>query len=49
MPDQVIGAINVYAHGKDVFDEHAAHLGEPFAVPAAVAALRRSRARLSAS
>src|SRR6201988_1660744 len=35
---QVIGAINVYAHGKDVFDEHAAELGELFAKPAAVAA-----------
>ena len=37
LPDQVIGAINVYAHGKDVFDEHAAHVGELFAAPAAVA------------
>ena len=35
--DRVIGAINVYAHGKDVFDEHAAELGELFAKPAAVA------------
>jgi GAF domain-containing protein len=35
--DQVVGAINVYAHGKDVFDEHAAELGELFAKPAAVA------------
>jgi GAF domain-containing protein len=35
--DEVIGAINVYAHGKDVFDEHAAKLGELFAKPAAVA------------
>ncbi len=34
---QVIGAINVYAHGKDVFGEHAAELGELFAKPAAVA------------
>src|SRR5271156_721860 len=34
---QVVGAINVYAHGKDVFDEHAAELGELFAKPAAVA------------
>jgi len=33
----VVGAINVYAHGKDVFDEHAAELGELFAAPAAVA------------
>jgi GAF domain-containing protein len=37
LPNQVIGAINVYAHGKDVFDEHAAALGEMFAKPAAVA------------
>ena len=36
-PDQVVGAIHVYAHGKDVFDEHAAELGELFAKPAAVA------------
>jgi transcriptional regulator with GAF, ATPase, and Fis domain len=34
--DQVVGAINVYAHDKDVFDEHAAELGELFAAPAAV-------------
>jgi len=37
LPEQVIGAINVYAHRRNVFDEHAAHLGELFAVPAAVA------------
>jgi GAF domain-containing protein len=37
LPGQVVGAINVYAHGKDVFDERAAHLGELFAAPAAVA------------
>lgn len=37
LPGQVVGAINVYAHGKDVFDEHAAQLGEAFAGPAAVA------------
>jgi GAF domain-containing protein len=37
LPGHVIGAINVYAHGKDVFDEHAAELGELFAKPAAVA------------
>jgi GAF domain-containing protein len=37
LPDQVIGAINVYAHHKDVFDEHAVQLGELFAAPAAVA------------
>ncbi|BBY65825.1 GAF and ANTAR domain-containing protein [Mycolicibacterium helvum] len=37
LPGQVVGAINVYAHGKDVFDAHAAELGELFARPAAVA------------
>jgi GAF domain-containing protein len=37
LPDQLVGAINVYAHAKDVFDDHAAHLGELFAAPAAVA------------
>src|SRR5271168_5367594 len=37
MPDRVVGAINVYAYGKDVFDEHAAEFGELFAKPAAVA------------
>ena len=37
LPGQVVGAINVYARGKDVFDEHAAELGELFAAPAAVA------------
>ena len=37
LSDQAIGAINVYAHGKDVFDEHAVELGELFAKPAAVA------------
>ncbi len=33
----VVGAINVYARGKDVFDVHAVELGELFAAPAAVA------------
>lgn len=37
LPGQVVGAINVYARGKDVFDDHAAELGELFAAPAAVA------------
>ncbi|MEO6957155.1 MAG: GAF and ANTAR domain-containing protein [Antricoccus sp.] len=37
IPDSVVGAINVYARGKDVFDDHAARLGELFAAPAAVA------------
>jgi GAF domain-containing protein len=38
LADQVIGAINVYAREKDVFDDRAAELGELFAKPAAVAA-----------
>ncbi|MGI8880782.1 MAG: GAF and ANTAR domain-containing protein [Jatrophihabitans sp.] len=37
LPGQVVGAINVYAHAKDVFDDHAAELGQLFAAPAAVA------------
>ncbi len=37
LPEKVVGAINVYAHGKNIFDEHAAELGELFAKPAAVA------------
>jgi GAF domain-containing protein len=37
LPDRVVGAINVYARGKDVFDDHAAELAELFAAPAAVA------------
>ena len=36
-PDGVVGAMNVYAHPKNVFDERAAELGEIFAVPAAIA------------
>ena len=35
--DGVLGAMNVYAHGKHVFDERAAELGELFAMPAAIA------------
>lgn len=34
---QVVGAINVYARDKNVFDEHAVEVGELFAKPAAVA------------
>ncbi len=37
LPGQVVGAINVYARGKDVFGDHAQRLGELFAAPAAVA------------
>jgi transcriptional regulator with GAF, ATPase, and Fis domain len=34
-PD-VLGAMNVYAYAEDAFDERAVHLGELFAVPAAI-------------
>jgi len=34
--DEVIGAINTYAHDRDVFGEHAVQLGAQFAGPAAV-------------
>ena len=37
LPEHVVGALNVYAYGRDVFDQHAADLGESFAKPAAVA------------
>jgi GAF domain-containing protein len=36
-PEGVVGAMNVYAHAKHAFDERAAHVGELFASPAAVA------------
>lgn len=38
-PDGVLGAMNVYAHERDAFDEHAARVGELFAIPAAIAVL----------
>ncbi|MBJ7289938.1 MAG: GAF and ANTAR domain-containing protein [Williamsia sp.] len=37
LPGKVVGAINVYAREKNAFDEHAEHLGELFAKPAAAA------------
>jgi GAF domain-containing protein len=37
VPDQLVGAINVYARQKHVFDDRAVELGELFAAPAAVA------------
>ncbi len=37
LSDRVVGAINVYAYRKNVFDLHAAELGELFAKPASVA------------
>jgi len=36
LPGQVLGALNVYAHGRDVFDERARVMGEAFAPHAAV-------------
>ena len=56
-PDGVFGAMNVYAHGKDAFDEQSARIGELFAVPAAIAvqnaqvlaATKRLAARLQAA
>ena len=36
-PLGVVGAMNVYAHAKDEFDERSADLGETFAIPAAIA------------
>jgi GAF domain-containing protein len=36
-PDGVVGAMNVYAHEKNVFDHRAAELGQVFATPAAIA------------
>lgn len=36
-PDGVVGAMNVYAHGKNVLDDRAAELGQIFAIPAAIA------------
>ena len=35
--DGVVGAMNVYAHDKNVFDDRAAELGQVFAAPAAIA------------
>jgi GAF domain-containing protein len=35
--DAVLGAMNVYAHQPDAFDEHATLIGQLFAVPAAIA------------
>jgi transcriptional regulator with GAF, ATPase, and Fis domain len=35
--DGVVGAMNIYAHRKNAFDERAEQLGEIFAVPAAIA------------
>jgi transcriptional regulator with GAF, ATPase, and Fis domain len=35
--DDVFGAMNVYAHAYDAFDERSAELGESFAAPAAIA------------
>ena len=36
LPDQVVGALNVYAHPKDAFGASSVRIGELFARPAAV-------------
>jgi GAF domain-containing protein len=36
LSEQVVGALNVYAHAKDAFSTEAVRIGELFAVPAAV-------------
>jgi GAF domain-containing protein len=36
LPDRVVGALNVYAHGRDVFTSEAVKIGELFAPHAAV-------------
>ena len=35
--DRVVGAMNVYAHPKNAFDDRAERIGQLFAVPAAIA------------
>ncbi len=35
----VIGAMNVYAHSRDAFDDRAEQMGQVFAVPAAITIL----------
>jgi GAF domain-containing protein len=35
--DGVVGAMNIYAHDKNAFDDHSVHMGQLFAVPAAIA------------
>lgn len=37
LADSVLGAINIYGHAKDAFDERAGELARLFAIPAAVA------------
>lgn len=37
LAERAVGAINLYSHEKDAFDDRAAELGELFAIPAAVA------------
>ena len=36
-PQGVLGAMNVYAHPRDAFDDHAQRIGQLFAIPAAIA------------
>jgi transcriptional regulator with GAF, ATPase, and Fis domain len=42
LPDRVLGALNVYAHSRDVFGPEAVRLGEVFA-PAAVASVANAQ------
>lgn len=35
-PEGVVGAMNIYAHARDAFDDHAQEVGQVFAVPAAI-------------
>ena len=43
LPNRVVGAMNIYAHGRDVFDAKAVRLGEDFAGPAAVSVSNAQR------
>ncbi|GLY33233.1 GAF and ANTAR domain-containing protein [Kineosporia sp. NBRC 101731] len=36
--ERVVGALNIYAHGRDAFDQHSIAIGEEFSGPAAVTA-----------
>jgi hypothetical protein len=36
-PEGVVGAMNVYAHAKNAFDDRSVSLGELYAIPAAIA------------
>lgn len=42
LPDRVLGALNVYAHGREIFDAHSIELGEAFA-PHATASVHNAQ------